>query len=124
METIAAHAAAKAKLILQLHQKLYPLLEQNLAIVFHDIEMPLIKVLADMELAGVLLDTDSLKKHGTRLKDRIIQLEKEAVSIVGKSFNLNSPKQLQEILFDELKLPIQLKPQQGSRQPLNQYYKN
>lgn len=102
----APYAAEDADVTLKLHHKLYPLLDEPLRKVLLDIEMPLLTVLADMEYQGVLIDTNTLEKHGGRLKERMLQLEEEAVQLAGKPFNLSSPKQLQEILFDEQKLPI------------------
>ncbi|MFI4919227.1 MAG: DNA polymerase I [Legionellales bacterium] len=109
----APYAAEDADVTLQLHQKLYPMLEPALRSVFHDIEMPLVTVLADIERLGVLIDPLTLKKHGERLNARISQLEAEALQLAGRPFNLNSPKQLQEILFDEQKLPITTKTPTG-----------
>ncbi len=102
----AAYAAEDADITLKLHHTLYPMLDEELRQVFNDIEIPLLTVLADMERTGVLIDSDCLKQHGDRLKKRIIALEQEAIQLAGKPFNLNSPKQLQEILFEEQKLPI------------------
>lgn len=79
----------------------------------HDIEMPLLTVLADMEMHGVLIDPVILEKHGSRLKEQMKSLEQEAIQLAGKAFNLNSPKQLQEILFDEQKLPVVAKTPTG-----------
>lgn len=101
-----AYAAEDADITLQLHHKLYPMMDESLRSVFHTIEMPLLTVLADMERYGVLIDPVTLKEHGIRLKDRIRTLEHEALQLAGRPFNLNSPKQLQEILFDEQKLPV------------------
>jgi DNA polymerase-1 len=110
----AFYAAEDADITLQLHHQLFPKLDpSSLRQVFTDIEMPLVKVLGDMERTGVLIDPIVLKKHGLRLKERIASLEKEAISLVGHPFNLNSPKQLQEILFDEQKLPILTKTPTG-----------
>lgn len=106
IDKAGAYAAEEADITLQLHQHLYSTMDSSLRQVFCDIEIPLITVLADMQRLGVLIDADALKKHGTRLKARILQLEEEAVQLAGRPFNLNSPKQLQEILFDEQKLPI------------------
>ena len=102
----APYAAEDADVTLQLHHKLYPMMDDSLRAVFHDIEMPLVTVLADMERLGVLIDPITLKEHGTRLKAQISSLEKETLQITGRSFNLNSPKQLQEILFDEQNIPV------------------
>ncbi|KTD34606.1 DNA polymerase I [Legionella moravica] len=100
------YAAEDADITLQLHHKLYPMMDEPLREVFQTIEMPLLTVLADMERYGVLIDSRTLNDHGKRLKERIGELENEALQLAGRPFNLNSPKQLQEILFDELKLPV------------------
>lgn len=102
----APYAAEDADITLKLHQTLFPLLDDRLRKVLAEIEIPLITVLADMERHGVLIDEKTLALHGQRLKERILLLEKEALILAGRPFNLNSPKQLQEILFDEQRLPI------------------
>ena len=107
------YAAEDADITLQLHHKLFPMMAESLQKVFTDIEIPLVPVLANMELLGVLIDPMTLQKHGTRLKDRIKTLEEEALQLAGRAFNLNSPKQLQEILFDEQKLPVLSKTPKG-----------
>lgn len=100
------YAAEDADITLQLHHTLYPMMAESLRPVFHDIEMPLVTVLAEMELDGVLIDAAALAQHGKRLKERIKILEEEAIQLAGKPFNLSSPKQLQEILFAEQKIPV------------------
>ena len=102
----ALYAAEDADITLKLHHKLYPMLDESLRSVLTTIEMPLLRVLAHMEYQGVLIDQAILAKHGERLKERMVALEEEALRLAGKVFNLNSPKQLQEILFDEQKLPV------------------
>lgn len=109
----ASYAAEHADVNLKLHQQLFPMLESSLQHVLMDLEIPLITVLADMERGGVLINPRTLKTHGQRLKERIAALEEEAVSLAGRPFNLNSPKQLQEILFDEQKLPVIAKTPKG-----------
>ena len=109
----APYAAEDADITLKLHHTLYARLDAPLKTLLQTIEIPLLTVLADMERHGVLIDEATLKKHGTRLKERLVALETEAVALAGRSFNLNSPKQLQEILFDELKLPIISKTPKG-----------
>lgn len=100
------YAAEDADITLQLHHKLYPMLDEALRKVLQEIEIPLLTVLAEMERRGVLIDPQTLEQHGVRLKERMRLLEEEALQLAGKPFNLNSPKQLQEILFDDHKLPI------------------
>lgn len=106
VDKAAAYAAEDAEITLQLHNKLFPLIPESVQSVFTDIEMPLVTVLADIERRGVLIDAVTLEQHGKRLKERIHALEQEALQLAGRPFNLNSPKQLQEILFDSHKLPI------------------
>ncbi|HHT9887410.1 TPA: DNA polymerase I [Legionella pneumophila] len=113
VEKAGIYAAEDADITLRLHHKLYPMLDEPLRNVLHDIEMPLLTVLADMEMHGVLIDPVILEKHGSRLKAQMKSLEQEAVQLAGKAFNLNSPKQLQEILFDEQKLPVVAKTPTG-----------
>ncbi|HAT2067908.1 TPA: DNA polymerase I [Legionella pneumophila] len=113
VEKAGIYAAEDADITLRLHHKLYPMLDEPLRNVLHDIEVPLLTVLADMEMHGVLIDPVILKKHGNRLKEQMKSLEQEAVQLAGKAFNLNSPKQLQEILFDEQKLPVVAKTPTG-----------
>ncbi|ASQ47351.1 DNA polymerase I [Legionella clemsonensis] len=102
----APYAAGAADVSLRLHNKLYPMLDESLRKVLKEIEIPLLTVLAEMELQGVLIDEKTLEKHGERLKLRMAELEQEALELAGLPFNLNSPKQLQEVLFDKLKLPV------------------
>ena len=113
VEQAAAYAAEDAAVTLKLHQTLYPSLDTALKCVFHTLEMPLIPVLADIERHGVLIDTAQLKTHGERLDIRIKTLANEAYTLAGKVFNLNSPKQLQEILYDEQQLPVLSKTPKG-----------
>ncbi len=109
----APYAAEDAEITLQLHHILYPLLAEPLRAVLHDIEIPLLTVLAEIERHGVLIDEAVLMKHGLRLKARIVELKNEACLLAGKPFNLNSPKQLLEILFTEQHLPVLAKTPKG-----------
>lgn len=102
----APYAAEDADITLKLHHALYPQLNDKLQALLHDIEIPLLTVLADMERHGVLIDKNTLEIHGKRLKERLIELEAEALTLAGQPFNLNSPKQLQDVLFGQLKLPV------------------
>lgn len=111
--TAAPYAAEDVDITLKLHQLLYPMLAPTVQSVFHTIEMPLLTVLANMERQGVLIDCDLLAQQGIRLKTQIAQLETEAYLLVGKAFNLNSPKQLQEILYQDLHLPVVAKTPSG-----------
>jgi DNA polymerase I len=111
--TAAPYAAEDAHITLKLHHTLYPQLTPKVQQVLHEIEIPLLSVLADIERYGVLIDDALLLKHGVRLKARIAELEQEAHQLAGKSFNLNSPKQLQDILYTEQGLPILAKTPKG-----------
>lgn len=86
---------------------------RNMFQLFNDVEMPLVTVLASMENTGVAVDKDQLLKLGVEYTKEIQELEESIYSIVGRSFNINSPKQLGEILFDELKLPVVKKTKTG-----------
>ena len=99
------YAAEDADITLQLWNKFKPQLEAfNADKVFYDIESPLIYVLAEMESAGVMTDTETLSNYSLKLGAQIDELEKETQLIAGIEFNLNSPKQLGEILFEKLAL--------------------
>lgn len=113
LEQKAAFLAEDAQINLKLHYKLSALMAPSVANVLTEIEIPLLTVLANLEYRGVLIDQNILIKHGKRLKTHILELNKEAISLAGKEFNLNSPKQLQEILFIEQKLPIIAKTAKG-----------
>ena len=110
------YAAEDADITLRLHQAIFPKLaqsEKQLA-VFNDIEMPLLPVIANMEQHGVLIDSDMLSEQSTKIGARLDELEIKAHDLAGKSFNLSSPKQLQEILFNELKIPVIKKTPKGA----------
>lgn len=109
----APYAAEDAEITLKLHNFLYPQLEAPLRGVLHEIEMPLLTILAEIERHGVLIDKAVLLEHGVRLKARIVELENQAYHLAGKPFNLNSPKQLQEIFYGEQNLPILAKTPKG-----------
>lgn len=97
--------AEKTDITFQLKEKLcVDLTETGLLRLFNDIEMPLVSVLADMEYEGVSIDTQELKNISTDLKERIAIYEKEIYELAGQEFNISSPKQLGEILFDKLKI--------------------
>jgi DNA polymerase I len=102
------YAAEDARITYQLHQTLYPKLEKNPALqqVFETIEMPLMPILAEIEYTGVLIDAKKLKKQSLELGEKIQALETEIFQLSDSQFNLNSPKQLQEILYNKLHLPI------------------
>ena len=116
IEKAGHYAAEDADITLRLHLALFPALEQlseQLA-VFNEIEMPLLPVLARMEQGGVLIDSDLLAEQSQSLGQRLETLEIEAHNLAGQSFNLSSPKQLQKILFEDLKIPVIKKTPKGA----------
>jgi DNA polymerase-1 len=102
------YAAEDADITLKLHQKLWPLLQDlpKQKEVFEKIEIPLVPVLARMEYGGVLIDIHNLEVQSAELGKCLLELEKECHHLASQSFNINSPKQLQEVLYTQLKLPI------------------
>lgn len=99
------YAAEDADVTLKLKNVLEPMLkEKGMERLFWDIEMPLIKVLADMELNGVCLDTDSLKETERIFKERMAHYEQHAYELAGEMFNISSPKQVGDILFGKMQL--------------------
>ena len=115
------YAAEDADITLRLHEHMWPLLEQEpkLTHIYRDIELPAMEILFEIERFGVLIDTASLDKQTTDLSERIQIIEKEAFEEAGSSFNLSSPKQLQEILFDQKQLPV-LKKTPGGKPSTNE----
>ena len=104
------YAAEDADVTFQLYEIFeQKLKEENLENLFYRIEMPLMKVLAKMELAGISLDKECLKKESLELENDLKNLEKKIFEFSGEEFNLNSPKQLGEILFEKLKLDAKAK---------------
>ena len=105
LEELAEYAAEDADITWQLHEKLKPLLkEHGQEQVFYDVEAPLLPVLVDMEKEGVRIDADALADFSAELAEQIAAYQKEVFELAGQEFNLASPKQLGEILFDKLKL--------------------
>ena len=102
------YAAEDADITLRLHRKLWPQVEAipALAALYRDIELPTLAVLLEMERTGVLIDPFLLASHSEELGRRLMELEREAHQLAGQPFNLGSPKQLGEILFGALGLPI------------------
>ncbi len=102
------YAAEDADVTLRLHQHLWPQLEATpqLAALYRDIELPVLSVLQQMERTGVLIDPFLLSQHSEELGRRLHALEGEAHTLAGQPFNLGSPKQLGEILFGKLGLPV------------------
>ncbi|PXW89969.1 DNA polymerase I [Nitrosomonas sp. Nm84] len=108
IDTATRYAAEDADITLQLHQALYPSIQsdERLHYIYREIEMPTLDVLFEIERNGVLLDYKLLQKQSHELGEKLHVLEQQAYVIAEQPFNLNSPKQIQEILFNRLKLPI------------------
>ena len=109
------YAAEDADVTLRLHRVLSARLdaEPDLLPVYRDIEMPLVEVLARVEANGVLLDGDELRRQGADLGRRMLDLQQRATGLAGRTFNLDSPKQVCALLYDELKLPALVKTPKG-----------
>ncbi len=116
MEQAAPYAAEDADITLRLHQAIDAQLskEQTLSNVFQEIEKPLIPVLSRIERNGALVDAAMLGEQSIELAARMVELEREAYDLAGKEFNLASPKQLQQILFEELDIPVIKKTPKGA----------
>ena len=115
LEDAIHYAAEDADVSFQLHQTLHPKLMaiNSLAKLYTNIEVPLLKVLQTIERNGVLIDESMLQKQSDQFAITLKELESKAYSLAGAEFNLNSPKQLQEILYDKLSLPILKKTPKG-----------
>lgn len=102
------YAAEDADITLRLHQVLSEKLAQSPALLtlYTELEIPLISVLARIEANGVLIDTDMLAQQSMELANHIISLEQQAHNVAGHIFNLGSPKQIQDIFYNQLKLPV------------------
>jgi DNA polymerase-1 len=118
IEKAAEYAAEDADITLQLHHKIWPQLQQQEGPrgVFEHIEMPLITVLSKIERTGVLIDGQILREKSQQFAARMLELEQKAYDIAGEEFNLGSPKQLQQILFEKLNLPV-IKRSAKTKQP-------
>ncbi len=116
IETATDYAAEDADITLRLHNTLWPRIEANekLRFIYEKIEVPTSIVLQRMERNGVLIDVDLLVAQSNELGIKLMELEKEAHALAEQPFNLNSPKQLGEILFEKLKLPIVKKTPSGT----------
>ncbi|MFQ2669430.1 DNA polymerase I [Aeromonas caviae] len=116
LEQAAPYAAEDADITLRLHQALWGKLsaEPGLAKVFSEIELPLLPVLARMERLGTTIEPKLLHQQSQEIEVRLAELEKQAHELAGQEFNLSSPKQLGEILFTKLGLPIVKKTPKGA----------
>ncbi len=114
LDVAAPYAAEDADITLQLYQYFLPQINDSWAKrLFYDIEMPLMQVLCDMELTGVLLDSEQLHQQSQALATKIQNLQQEIFSLAGEEFNIASPKQLQQILFEKLGIPSLKKTAKG-----------
>ncbi|MFT5880391.1 MAG: DNA polymerase-1 [Moritella sp.] len=116
LEQAAPYAAEDADVTLRLHNVLWPKLQQEPSLVklFEDVELPLISILSQVERQGVLIERSKLDAQSIELGTRLQELEKQAFIITEQPFNLNSPKQLQEILFVNMALPVIKKTPKGA----------
>ena len=108
VETAGEYSAEDADVALQLHRTLWPRIEAVPALraLYERIEQPLVPVLLDMEHTGVLIDAEMLRRQSHELSKRLLELQGQAHAAAGGPFNVDSPKQLQEILFGKLGLPV------------------
>ncbi|MUK67867.1 DNA polymerase I [Aliivibrio fischeri] len=116
LEQAAPYAAEDADITLRLHHVLNAKLEadEKLKSVFTDIELPLVSVLSRMERKGVYIDDMLLSAQSLEIGQRLDELEKAAFDVAGEEFNMNSPKQLQTILFEKMELPVIKKTPSGA----------
>ena len=116
LEVAGPYAAEDADITMRLHEVFWPKIEKEKKLIrlFNEIELPLVPVLSRIERKGALLDIDLLAEQSGDLEKRILELEKEAHEIAGQAFNLGSPKQLGEILFEKLELPVVKKTPKGA----------
>src|SRR6185437_10053979 len=115
LEGACRYAAEDADITLRLHQALWPQVRERPALrkLFEEIELPLVQVLARMERRGVLVDAAALKRQGDELAKRMHEIQQRAYALAGRDFNIDSPKQLQALLFEELQLPAMMKTPTG-----------
>ncbi|WP_165312611.1 DNA polymerase I [Vibrio ziniensis] len=116
LEQAAPYAAEDADVTLRLHNRLWKLIEQDekLLPIYRDIEMPLVPVISRIERTGVLINDMLLGSQSQEIALRLDELEKKAFEIAGQEFNLSSPKQLQTIFFEQMKLPVVKKTPSGT----------
>ncbi|ELR8729347.1 DNA polymerase I [Vibrio vulnificus] len=112
----AVYAAEDADVTLRLHNRLFANIEQDekLKAIYQEIEVPLVPVLSRMERTGVLIDDMKLSAQSQEIAVRLGELEQKAYEIAGQPFNMNSPKQLQTILFEQMGLPVIKKTPSGT----------
>ena len=115
LEKASPYAAEDADITLRLHHALWPKLTEHPSLerLFVDIEVPLVPVLSRMERNGVRIDAAMLAVQSKELAERMVDTESQAWEAAGQEFNLGSPKQIQEILFGKLELPVRAKTPKG-----------
>ena len=108
LETAGDYAAEDADVTLQLHHCLFPQLQaqSGLLHVYNNIDMPLVPILSEVERQGTLVDGRMLKQHGAELADRLNEITQQVWVLADENFNLDSPKQLQSILYEKMALPV------------------
>lgn len=116
LDVASEYAAEDADVTMKLHQTLFPELEKTptLLKLFSEIEMPLVRVLSHIERNGVLIDPQKLLAQSQEIEQRLAEVEAEVHQVAGQEFNLASTKQLQEILFEKLGLPVKKKTPKGA----------
>jgi DNA polymerase-1 len=116
LDDATRYAAEDADVTLRLHRTLKPRLEAEpgLLSVYRDIEMPLVPVLERIEANGVLVDAAELRRQSADLSRRMLALQQQATELAGRTFNMDSPRQLGQLLFEELKLPALVKTPGGA----------
>lgn len=116
VDKASEYAAEDADITLQLHRALYPQIEPEAGLnhVYRNIEMPTSRVLRKMERNGVLIDAEKLRVQSHEIATRLIELERDAYALAGGEFNLGSPKQIGQIFFEKLQLPVVKKTPSGA----------
>ncbi|QFY89512.1 DNA polymerase I [Magnetovirga frankeli] len=116
LEQAGPYAAEDADICLRLHQMLWPRLqaEPGLQRLYQDLEIPLAAVLSRIERSGVRIDAAMLRQQSGELAGQLAELERQAYQVAGRPFNLGSPKQIGEIFFDQLGLPVKAKTPKGA----------
>jgi len=117
LEQASPYAAEDADITLRLHEALWPQLEaesEQLKRVLTDLELPLLPVISRLEMNGALVDADKLKAQSEILAVRMDELQQKAWELADEEFNLGSPKQLQTIFYEKLKLPVLKKTPKGA----------
>ncbi|MBN3757588.1 DNA polymerase I [Paraburkholderia sp. Tr-20389] len=116
LDKASEYAAEDADITLRLHQALYPQIAAEVPLdhVYRNIEVPTSRVLRKMERNGVLIDVEKLRVQSNEIATRLVELEREAYELAGGEFNLGSPKQIGQIFFEKLELPVVKKTPSGA----------